>query len=107
MPRRKNTSKQKSTGIPRGAVAADRSQQVPNNSYDAPPTYYVDLEFKCCDCKTLETWTGKQQKWYYEVAKGALYASAVRCRACRDKVKAAKDIQREQMRASQQIQDDE
>ena len=106
MPRRKYSKKQNTTGIPPGAVAADRTQQVPNNSHDATPTYYVDIKFKCCDCKTVEIWTAKQQKWYYEVAKGPLYARAVRCRACRDQIKAAKDIQREQMRAAEQSQDD-
>jgi len=30
-------------------------------------------------------WTGTQQKWWYEVAKGFVYATAVRCRVCRRK----------------------
>ncbi len=93
-------------GLPPDAVAADTSQQVPNNSYDSPPTFYVDIHFKCCDCSTEETWTAKQQKWYYEVAKGTLYATAVRCRACRDRIKAEKDIRREQMRASENANND-
>jgi len=71
--------------LPIGAVRADKSQQVPNNSYSPPPEYYVDVEFTCIDCGRQEVWTGAQQKWYYEVAKGSLYATAVRCRACRRK----------------------
>lgn len=69
--------------VPFGAVAADKSQQVPNNSYSPPPDYYVDIEFTCKDCGRKEIWTAENQKWYYEVAKGSLYATAVRCRDCR------------------------
>lgn len=69
--------------IPRGAVAADPSQQVPNNSYSPPPLFYVDKEFGCVDCGRREIWSAQQQKWYYEVAKGSLYATAVRCLDCR------------------------
>lgn len=71
--------------LPRGAVLADQSQQVPNNSYSPPPDYYIDIEFTCRECGRHEVWTAKQQKWYYEVAKGLLYATAVRCRECRRK----------------------
>jgi Probable zinc-ribbon domain len=71
--------------LPPGAIAADHSKQVPNNSYGLPRRFYVDLEFTCKDCGREEIWTARQQKWYYEVAKGSLYATAVRCRACRRK----------------------
>jgi len=50
----------------------------------------VDLEFECRDCGRHEVWTARQQKWYYEVAKGSLYATAVRCRNCRRKRREAK-----------------
>lgn len=87
-------------GMPEGAVAADLSQQVPNNSYDPPPQWYVDKDFICVECGAEETWTASQQKWYYEQAKGTLYATAKRCHACRLKIREAKAIQREQMAAS-------
>jgi hypothetical protein len=64
--------------LPKGAVLADLSQQAPNNSY-SPPLYYVDRPFTCEDCGREEVWTASQQKWYYEVAKGPIYATAVRC----------------------------
>ncbi|MGZ8451316.1 MAG: zinc-ribbon domain containing protein [Candidatus Binatia bacterium] len=60
-----------------------------NNSYGAPDFvyrgYYVDRPFRCGDCGKEEVWTGTQQKWWYEVAKGFVYATAVRCRLCRRK----------------------
>jgi len=85
-------------GIPPGAVEADTSRQVPNNSYNLPPTFYIVIAFKCCDCGSEEVWTAEQQKWFYEVAKGTLYATAVRCRDCRNRMKDQKAIQRQQMR---------
>lgn len=71
--------------MPPDAIWADPAQQVANNSYSPPPTFYADKKFVCVDCGCEETWTAPQQKWYYEVAKGSLYATAVRCRACRAK----------------------
>ena len=88
------------SGMPEGAIAADLSKQVPNNSYDPPPLWYVDKDFVCVECGTEETWTAAQQKWYYEAAKCTLYASAKRCHACRLKIREAKAIQREQMATS-------
>ena len=62
---------------------------APNNSYGAPDFvyrgYYVDRPFRCVDCGKEEVWTGAQQKWWYEVAKGFVYTTAVRCRPCRRK----------------------
>lgn len=71
--------------LPDGAVAADTSQQGPYDSYEMRPTYYMDKPFTCIDCGVPQVWTAEQQKWYYEVAKGSMYATAVRCRACRRK----------------------
>jgi Probable zinc-ribbon domain len=71
---------------------------APNNSYGAPDFvrrgYYVDRPFKCVDCGTEEIWTGAQQKWWYEVAKGFAYSTAVRCRLCRRKERARRETAR-------------
>jgi len=73
------------------AIAANLSRQVPNNSWGPPKVVYVDIAFCCRDCGQEEVWTAEQQKWYYEVAKGTLYATAVRCRACRNRISDAKE----------------
>lgn len=74
---------EENSAIPAGAVLANTSRQVPNNSYSPPPQYYIDKPFACVDCGAAEVWTAHQQKWYYEVAKGSLHATAIRCRPCR------------------------
>lgn len=62
---------------------------APNNSYGVAEFvqrgYYVDRPFRCQDCGKEETWTGAQQKWWYEVAKGFVHTTAIRCRLCRRK----------------------
>jgi Probable zinc-ribbon domain len=63
-------------------IPADASQQAPNNSY-CPPLFYEDIPFTCRDCGSREVWTAEQQQWWYEVAKGTIYSTAVRCRLCR------------------------
>ncbi len=88
-------------GLPPGAVAADTSQQVPISSYGSPKKFYFDIPFECKDCGRKEVWTAAQQKWFYEVAKGSLYATAVRCRDCRTRLKAQQERQREQLDAAE------
>jgi Probable zinc-ribbon domain len=68
-----------------GTVAADAAQLAHNNTYGLLPLFYVDRAFACRDCGAHEVWTAKQQKWWYEVAKGNINSVAVRCRPCRAK----------------------
>jgi hypothetical protein len=67
-------------------IPANLAAQAKNNSY-YPPEYYEDRQFKCADCGTEEVWTAKQQQWWYEVAKGPIFSTAIRCRACRKKLR--------------------
>jgi Probable zinc-ribbon domain len=66
-----------------GVLPADMSKLGHNTTAGALPTYYMDRAFTCRDCNGQEIWTAKQQKWWYEEAKGNIYSCAVRCRACR------------------------
>lgn len=79
---------------PPGAVMADQSELSHNNTYDRLPLFYVDKVLTCRDCSKRELWTGEQQKWWYETAKGNINSTAVHCRACRDKRKAVRDTAR-------------
>jgi hypothetical protein len=60
---------------------------APHNSYGEPGFvtrgFYTDRPFECIDCGKAEVWTAAQQKWWYEVAKGDVFTTARRCRACR------------------------
>lgn len=60
---------------------------APHTSYGQPDFvargYYEPIPFTCKDCGVEEIWTPRQQKWWYEIAKGYPFATATRCRACR------------------------
>ena len=66
--------------------------QKPNmgNTYSVPPEYYYDQEFNCIDCGIHQVWTAQQQKWWYEEAGGYIFATANRCRTCREKERTRK-----------------
>src|SRR4028119_727276 len=53
--------------------------------------YYQDKRFECVDCGKAEVWTASQQKWWYEVAKGDIQTTAIRCRSCRRKERERKN----------------
>ena len=98
------STKQPPPEPPLRRIMADLSKQVPNNSY-SPPTYYEDRKFCCRDCGKQEVWTAEQQKWWYEAAKGTIYSNAVRCRACRQQRRAAKEEQRRKSEAGRKLKD--
>ena len=71
----------------RGKVIVNESLLRPAMSYSTPDFvsrgYYVDRRFNCKDCGVEETWTDTQQKWWYEIAHGDVWTTAIRCRRCR------------------------
>jgi predicted RNA-binding Zn-ribbon protein involved in translation (DUF1610 family) len=69
------------------AIAADASKLQHINTYGRLPDFYIDKPFRCRDCGKEEIWRARDQKWYYEEAKGHIDAHAVRCHACRTKTK--------------------
>ena len=75
----------KLTKRPINVVAANVEALAHNNTYGPLPLFYVDKPFVCRDCDKAEVWTAAQQKWWYEVAKGYAWSTAVLCRACRRK----------------------
>ena len=77
-------------------IKADPSKQARNNSY-SPPLYYEDLSFKCRDCGAECVWTAEQQRLWYEEWGGSVQSTAVRCRACRQRVRREKIEQKKHM----------
>lgn len=72
---------------PHGTAPCNPAALAPSNSYGVPAFvargYYEDLPFRCKDCGVEEIWRATQQQWWYEVAKGYVETTAIRCRACR------------------------
>lgn len=71
----------------RSRVKVNASLLKPDTSYSTPGYvlrgYYLDVPFTCKDCGKAEVWRDTQQKWWYETAKGGVWTTATRCRACR------------------------
>ena len=71
----------------------------PNNSYGTPDFvargHYLDMPFNCKSCGVAQVWTETQQKWWYESAKGDVWAKAVLCRPCRKREQARRAVARE------------
>ena len=67
------------------AIAADTAKLDHINTYGDLPEYYIDRPFICRRCGKAEIWKARDQKWYYEEAKGHIDAKAVECHDCRTK----------------------
>ena len=83
--------------FPDNAVMADWNELSHNNTYGPLPVFYMDKPFACVDCGSKELWTAKQQKWWYEVAKGNINTTAIRCLPCRKRIEADKEAQKRHM----------
>ncbi|MCH8620228.1 zinc-ribbon domain containing protein [Undibacterium sp. TS12] len=82
--------------VPVGAVLTDRDALARNNNtYGLLPLFYVDYAFNCRDCGCAQIWTGKQQKWWYEIMQGNINSVAIRCRPCRKAEQQRKKLARE------------
>ena len=65
------------------AVPADHDKLSHINTYGLLPDFYLDRPFVCRKCGKTEIWKARDQKWYYEEAKGHIDARAVECHECR------------------------
>jgi hypothetical protein len=83
--------------LPEGAVKSDLERLTHNNTYDLLPRYYVDIPFVCRDCGAEEVFTAKQQKWWYEIKQANINSGAVRCYACRKRIRDEKVAQKKHM----------
>jgi hypothetical protein len=78
------------------ALAARRARGAPVDPGRVPPypdvlrerdgtyrDFFEDIGFTCRGCDTEQVWTAADQKWWFEVAGGSLYSTAIRCLPCR------------------------
>ena len=82
------------------AVPADRSKLSHINTYGSLPEFYLDRPFTCRRCGKTEIWKARDQKWYYEDAKGHIDARAVECHECRKVKQKTKDEANQQRSGS-------
>lgn len=80
--------------LPQGYILADAEQLLHNTTYSPMPLYYTDRAFVCATCGDHDLWTAKQQKWWYEIAKGNIETFAIHCRPCRIIKRRARDLSR-------------
>ena len=73
-----------------GTLKADHTKLDHINTYGSLPDFYVDRPFICRRCGKREIWKARDQKWYYEEAKGHIDAIAVECHDCRKARKSGK-----------------
>lgn len=84
---RHKADEQRRANLARKHTPVDVTLLSLDNSYDMPDFvalgFYVDSPFTCKACGKQEIWTGAQQKWWYETAKGNVWTTATMCRPCR------------------------
>ena len=91
--------------LPPGAIRANVHRQS-YAGYNAPLYYYQDRQKSCIQCGTMFTFTGKEQRYWYEVLAFSLYSDAIRCLSCRKKKRSDAFIQQQLMNASITLQED-
>ena len=93
--RAKQERREVSAGIEAGTIIrVDRSKVLSRSVLPKIPDYYRDRWFTCIDCGKSDLWTAKQQKRWYEEQGGKIESIAIRCRACRQKERARREIAR-------------
>lgn len=65
------------------AIPASQQKLSHINTYGDLPEFYLDRPFACRECGKVEIWKARDQKWYYEEAKGHIDARPVKCHDCR------------------------
>ncbi len=81
--------------LPKGAVRGDIRKQHFCPICHVPKYYYEDINRRCIQCEAEFTFTAKEQKHWYEVLQFYPDSQAVRCTACRRRVRSEKALQRQ------------
>lgn len=69
--------------LPRGAVRGDVTRQVFCNACHTPKYFYVDETRRCIQCGESFTFSGREQKYWYETRQFNFNSVPVRCATCR------------------------
>jgi hypothetical protein len=78
-----NLAARRATGTPVDPARLPLLPDVLRDSDGSFRDFFEDIEFTCRDCGGRYVWTAVDQKWWFEVAGGSPYSTAVRCVTCR------------------------
>ncbi len=84
--------------MPTNSIVSNYAKLAHNNTYDPLPYFYIDKPFVCLDCGSDELWAANQQKWWYEIIKGHIDSTAIRCLSCRKAIRTTKEEQKKHMK---------
>jgi len=87
--------------VPKGAVAVDVSKQVFCSACHEPKYFYVDETRTCVQCGSRFTFSGAEQKYWYETRKFNFSSVPVRCKTCR-RLRRSEHAMREQIARAKQ-----
>ena len=91
--------------VPKGAVLGDLSKQVFCSACHEPKYFYVDETRTCVQCGSRFTFSGAEQKYWYETRKFNFSSVPIRCKSCR-RLRRSEHAMREQIaRAKQAMRD--
>lgn len=91
--------------VPKGAVPGDVSKQVFCSACHEPKYFYVDETRTCVQCGSRFTFSGAEQKYWYETRKFNFGSVPIRCKSCR-RLRRTEHAMREQIaRAKQAMRD--
>jgi hypothetical protein len=69
--------------LPKGAVAGDVSKQVFHPALHVPKYFYIDETRTCVQCDSPFTFSGAEQKYWYETRRFVFDSIPIRCQSCR------------------------
>jgi tetratricopeptide (TPR) repeat protein len=87
--------------VPKGAVAGDVSKQVFCSACHEPKYFYADETRTCVQCGSRFTFSGAEQKYWYETRKFNFSSIPIRCKSCR-RLRRTEHAMREQIARARQ-----
>jgi putative zinc ribbon protein len=87
--------------VPKGAVPGDVSKQVFCSACNEPKYFYVNETRTCVQCGSHFTFSGAEQKYWYETRKFNFASAPIRCKSCR-RLRRSEHAMREQIARARQ-----
>jgi tetratricopeptide (TPR) repeat protein len=98
---RRQTAGSNRNDIPKGAVPGDVSKQVFCSGCHEPKYFYIDETRTRVQCGSRFTFSGAEQKYWYETRKFNFSSVPIRCKSCR-RLRRTEHAMREQIARARQ-----